>query len=167
MGPRTCRIACWINRSTTVGIPSRRVPPSGFGNQNLLHRLGSVLSSQQLFPNPRPVLLQVARQIIHGHPVDARASLVGPDPFPVPESGSPFLQPAPSDPSLWVRFSPMPPSLDAPSPLPCGLHPQGLKEGLLLTKKVAASPRPRIFEPHHRLHVRPFIPLWQDYYGLC
>ena len=31
MGVSCCEIACWMTRSTTVGIPSCRTPPSGFG----------------------------------------------------------------------------------------------------------------------------------------
>jgi hypothetical protein len=135
-------------------IHNRRYPkssgtPTRLRDQNLLHRLGLVLSSQQLSPNPRPVFLQVTRQIMHGHSVDARVFFVG-------------LRPAPSAPSIWASFSPMPVSVDEPSPIPSGLHPQGLKEGLLLTKKVAASLQSRISEPRHRLHVRPFVPLLQN-----
>ena len=31
IGSSTCDMACWISRSNTVGIPSGRVPPVGFG----------------------------------------------------------------------------------------------------------------------------------------
>jgi len=31
IGCRTCNSACWMNRSTTVGMPSFRIPPLAFG----------------------------------------------------------------------------------------------------------------------------------------
>ena len=61
---------------------------------------------------------------------------------------------------LW--FSPMPSSLDAPCRHPGGLHPSGLNEGFHRIMKVAASPRPRIFEPRLRLPVRPFSPVYAE-----
>ena len=52
----------------------------------------------------------------------------------------------------------MPPPLDTSSHLSSGLHPSNMTEGLHRIMKVAASPRPRILESHHRPHVRPFSP---------
>jgi hypothetical protein len=43
-----------------------------------LHRLRPVGSTQQLFADRWPMLLQVAGQLTDAHPVDARAALVGP-----------------------------------------------------------------------------------------
>src|ERR1700730_10573804 len=59
--------ACWIKRSSTVGMPSFRTPPS---------RLWIVSPLQQLFPYCRPVLLQVARELADFHAVDSRTSFV-------------------------------------------------------------------------------------------
>src|ERR1017187_5599490 len=41
------------------------------------YRLRLVGPTHQLFPNGCPVPLQVSRQLVHGHPVDARAPIVG------------------------------------------------------------------------------------------
>ena len=144
------------SESQAVGYPhpaSESKPPLPVGDGTLLS--ATLPESAASFPSGSPL----------NHPRSSRrcqGSPCWPGPVSMPESDSPFLQPAPSDQSLWVRFSPMPGPLDAPFPLPSGFHPLGLKEGLLQSMEVAASPRPQIFEPHHRLHVRPFIPLWQD-----
>lgn len=47
-------------------------------------RLRSVGPAQQLFPNRRPVLLQVDRQFANSHAVHARTALVGLDLDPQP-----------------------------------------------------------------------------------
>jgi len=93
--------------------------------------------------------------------------LCSPGRVSMPESCSPCRPLAPSDQTPWVRFSSTPPPLDAPSLLPPEFHPKERKKGPPEIKKVAASPRARASEPHHRLHVRPFIPPRQDYYDLC
>src|SRR5207245_2417681 len=41
-----------------------------------INRLGFVGSTQQLFPDLGPVLLQVVRKFLHGHAVDSRASFI-------------------------------------------------------------------------------------------
>jgi hypothetical protein len=43
-----------------------------------LHRAGLVRSCEQLLPQARPVFRQVLAQLVHGHPVDARAPFVPP-----------------------------------------------------------------------------------------
>ena len=68
-----------MNRSSTVGMPSFRTPPSGFGISTRLHRLRLIGPAQQLFPDCWPVLFQVPRQLVDGHPVHASASFVGLD----------------------------------------------------------------------------------------
>ena len=67
-----------MNRSSTVGIPSFRTPPPLFGISCLLHRLRLVGALEQLRPDRLPVLHQVLRQLVHGHPVDAGTALVLP-----------------------------------------------------------------------------------------
>ena len=58
---------------------------AGFGNRDLPDRLGTVIPSQQLLPNPWPLLTQIACQIINGHPVYAWAAFVRSDPFQRPD----------------------------------------------------------------------------------
>ena len=67
---------CWMNRSSTVGIPSSRTPPPLFGISCLSHRLRLVGAREQLLADRLPVLRQVRRQLVHGHPVDAGTALV-------------------------------------------------------------------------------------------
>lgn len=78
------------NRLLDKSIQYRRYaepsgPAAGFGNRNLLDRLRAVISSQQPFPNRLPVLPQIARQVIDGHPINARTALVRTDPFQRPD----------------------------------------------------------------------------------
>ena len=57
-----------------------RTPSVPLRNLHPLDRLRVVGPVQKLLPNDRPVLTQVAGEFLNGHPVDARAALVGPDP---------------------------------------------------------------------------------------
>src|SRR6202048_3114405 len=71
--------ACWIKRSSTVGMPSFRTPPpSGVGVSPPPHRLWFIGPVQQLLPNGQPVLLEIVAELIDRHPVDARATFVAP-----------------------------------------------------------------------------------------
>ena len=60
-------MACWISRSITVGIPSCLTPPSGLGISTRRTGLGRYV---------QPVLLQIAAQFLHFHPIDPCRSLV-------------------------------------------------------------------------------------------
>jgi hypothetical protein len=51
-------------------------PASRFGNLDPLGRPGLVTPLKQLGPNLRPVVTEVAGQLLDGHPVDARSTLV-------------------------------------------------------------------------------------------
>ena len=59
---RTCITACWIKRSSTVGMPSFRIPSVRLRDFHPPHRFRFVGPVQQLLPNSRPVLLQVVAQ---------------------------------------------------------------------------------------------------------
>jgi hypothetical protein len=51
-------------------------PAAGLGEFDPTHRLGPVSIVQQFLSDARPVLLQVRRQLLHSHPIDARGALV-------------------------------------------------------------------------------------------
>jgi hypothetical protein len=53
--------------------------PAGLGDLDPQHRLRPVGPVKQPAPDVGPVVLQVERQAVHGHPVDARRALVAPD----------------------------------------------------------------------------------------
>ena len=75
----TCSTACWMKRSSTVGMPSGRSAARRLRYLDPPHRLRLVGAVKQLSPDRGPVLLQVGRQLVDGHPVDARRALVAPD----------------------------------------------------------------------------------------
>src|ERR1700704_5895398 len=58
-------------------MPSLRTPPSGFGISTPFYRLWCVGSAEELFPDGWPMLFQVSRQLLDGHPVDAWTAFVG------------------------------------------------------------------------------------------
>ena len=72
-------MACWMNRSSTVGMPSSRTPPPLFGICLPLHRLRLVASPRAVASRMRgQCSRQVRRQLVHRHPVDAGTALVLP-----------------------------------------------------------------------------------------
>jgi hypothetical protein len=78
-GCRTCRMACWMNRSSTVGMPSSRSPPPLFGIVCLFTGCGWYVPASSCSRSRRPVSrAQVVGQLSHGHPVDAGTALVLP-----------------------------------------------------------------------------------------
>ena len=66
-----------VERAGNAELPD--TPSVALRDFHPLHRLGLVRPAQELFPNGRPVFAQVAGEFLDGHPVDARAALVGPD----------------------------------------------------------------------------------------
>lgn len=67
-----------MNRSSTVGIPKERVPfPEGLGISTLLTGWGTWVPDKSL--DARPVFREMGPQVIDGHAVYTRRTLVGPD----------------------------------------------------------------------------------------
>jgi hypothetical protein len=60
-----------MKRSSTVGIPSGRMPPGCLRYLHPPHRLRLVAAVKQLCPDRGPVFLQVGRQVLETHTVDA------------------------------------------------------------------------------------------------
>ena len=61
-----------------MGIPRLSDPTAGLGDFLPLHRLRLVVPREQLLADRFPVLGQVLRQLVHGHPIDAGTALVLP-----------------------------------------------------------------------------------------
>ena len=70
-------MACWINRSTTVGIPSSRSPPPGFGILTRRTGCGPIRAIEQGLPDRRPVVARVGREVLDAHPVNAGRTSIG------------------------------------------------------------------------------------------
>ena len=67
-----------MNRSSTVGMPKLSDPAPALRYLHFPHRLRLVGAREQLRSDGLPVLRQVLRQLVHGHPVDAGTALVLP-----------------------------------------------------------------------------------------
>ena len=70
------------HRLLDEAVEHRRNPERSFAARCLRylhppHRLRLIAAVQQLSPDRGPVLLQIGRQVLEGHPVDARGTLVG------------------------------------------------------------------------------------------
>ena len=70
-------MACWTNRSITVGIPNCRTPPVGLAICTPLIGQGRVGPGYQLLDQLPFVLGQPGAQFVNGHPVDPRRPFVG------------------------------------------------------------------------------------------
>ena len=82
-GGSTCSSACWINLSTTVGIPSSRCPPPpGFGMPTRLTGSGRKLPSSTVARMSGHALLQIFARVLHRASIDTGTSLVGLDALP-------------------------------------------------------------------------------------
>jgi hypothetical protein len=89
-------MACWITRSSTVGIPSGRFDPSGFGaersetdtpqecpqgkrsevNPHPFDGRGPVVSFSNRSGNPRPLPPRERGEVRDGHAVDPRSTFI-------------------------------------------------------------------------------------------
>ena len=69
-----------MNRSSTVGMPNLRTPPSGFGISTLFTGCGLYVPFEQLFPEGWPVLFQVIIELAERNSVDTRTTFVRLDP---------------------------------------------------------------------------------------
>src|SRR5262245_12776598 len=67
-----------MNRSSTVGMPSSRSPPPGFGIATR-YRLRLIAIGEQVLAQPRPVHTQMIGQLFDRHPVDAGTSRILPN----------------------------------------------------------------------------------------
>jgi hypothetical protein len=70
---------CWRNRSSTEGNPKLSHPAPVLGYLHFPHWQRLVFPFEQLLSNSYPVLRQVLRQLVDGHPVHAGTALVLPD----------------------------------------------------------------------------------------
>ena len=66
MGVSTCRRACWIKRSSAVGIPSCLLP-GPFRDFDAPDRLRAVGPLQQVLPLGRPVFPEMGTQVFRFH----------------------------------------------------------------------------------------------------
>jgi hypothetical protein len=66
-----------MKRSSTVGIPSGRVPARRLRYLHPPYRLRLVGARKQLHPDHGPVLFQIGRQVLKAHRIDASSALVG------------------------------------------------------------------------------------------
>ena len=80
----TWAMACWMTRSTTLGMPSARSPPPGFGIITRRTGLGLIATLAQGLADRRPVLAGVGREVFDAHAVDSRRAPVGLHPRPRP-----------------------------------------------------------------------------------
>ena len=125
IGCSTCSRACWMNRSSTVGMPSVVAPrrrPSGSPAASPA-AAGSVPASS-CSRSRLPVRPQVGRQLVHGHPVDAGTALVL---LPLASARPAGWRARPPAPSAGRRFLSVrflsPPSGLRRCAVPSGLHP--------------------------------------------
>ena len=77
-----CKPACWITRSSTVGIPERTPCPVGFGDPHPTNGCGSVGSFHECVGDPRPLRPRERGKVVDGHAVDPRGTLVRFHAFP-------------------------------------------------------------------------------------
>ena len=71
----TCITACWMKRSSTVGIRAASCRPLPSVSDSP-HRLRLVAAIKQLSPDRGPVFFQVGTKGLETHTLDARCSLV-------------------------------------------------------------------------------------------
>ncbi len=72
----TCAMPCWMNRSTTVGMPRSRLSSVWLWDLYTPDWLGAVAAFDQLRADGRPVRFQVRTEFIDSHAVDARCAFV-------------------------------------------------------------------------------------------